>query len=156
MMFQIGDMICYPMHGIGVVEDISDQNVLGQTTRYYMLRLIVGKMTAMVPVETAEDVGLRAIITSEECEKIVDYFRTEARDESDNWSQRYRDNLDRLRQGEIYGVTDVVKCLIRRDRQKGLSAGERKMYLLARQMLLTELAAASGREEAFFSMLLDE
>ncbi len=155
-MFQIGDMICYPMHGIGVVEDISDQNVLGQTTRYYMLRLIVGKMTAMVPVETAEDVGLRAIITSEECEKIVDYFRTEARDESDNWSQRYRDNLDRLRQGEIYGVTDVVKCLIRRDRQKGLSAGERKMYLLARQMLLTELAAASGREEAFFSMLLDE
>ncbi len=155
-MFQIGDMICYPMHGVGVVEDIQDQNVLGQTTRYYMLRLIVGKMTAMVPVETAEDVGLRAIITSEECEKIVDYFRTEARDESDNWSQRYRDNLDRLRQGEIYGVTDVVKCLIRRDRQKGLSAGERKMYLLARQMLLTELAAASGREEAFFSMLLDE
>ncbi len=155
-MFQIGDMICYPMHGIGVVEDISDQNVLGQTTRYYMLRLIVGKMTAMVPVETAEDVGLRAIITSEECEKIVAYFRTEACDESDNWSQRYRDNLDRLRQGEIYGVADVVKCLIRREKQKGLSAGERKMYLLARQMLLTELAAASGREEAFFSMLLDE
>jgi len=155
-MFQIGDMICYPMHGVGVVEDIKDQIVLGQTAQYYMLRFVVGKMTAMVPVSTARSVGLRAIISPDECEKIIAYLREEACQESDNWNQRYRDNLDKLRQGEIYGVVDVVKCLVRRDRQKGLSAGERKMYLLARQILLTELTVASGREESAFSVLLDK
>ena len=73
---------------------------------------------------------------------------------SDNWNQRYRDNLNKLRVGDIYGVADVVKCLIRRDREKGLSAGERKMYLTARQVLIAELAASCGKEESEFLPLV--
>lgn len=149
-MFKIGERVCYPMHGVGVVEAIQEQEVLGETARYYMLRFVLGKMTAMVPVDAARSVGLRPVIDEDECERVKAYMLEDALPESDNWNQRYRENLEKLRQGEIYGVADVVKSLIRRDRDKGLSAGERKMFLTAKQVLLAELVAASGKEEAAF------
>ena len=120
-----------------------------------MLRFVMGLMTAMVPVATAESVGLRALVDEEVCAKVVDYLKSDdVMDESDNWNQRYRDNLDKLRIGDIFSVAEVVKCLIRRDREKGLSAGERKMYLTARQVLLAELTASSGKEEDEFLSLV--
>lgn len=154
-MFQIGDLVCYPMHGVGVVEAIEERSILGEQMQYYMLRFVMGRMTAMVPVATAESVGLRALVDEEVCAKVVDYLKSdEVMDESDNWNQRYRDNLDKLRIGDIFSVAEVVKCLIRRDREKGLSAGERKMYLTARQVLLAELTASSGKEEDEFLPLV--
>lgn len=154
-MFQIGDMVCYPMHGVGVVESIEEQSVLGETAKYYMLRFVMGRMSAMVPVATAEAVGLRKLVCAGECEKVVAFLAEEGcSDESENWNQRYRDNLNKLRVGDIFGVADVVKCLIRRDREKGLSAGERKMYLTARQVLVAELSASSGKEESEFLPLV--
>lgn len=154
-MFQVGDMVCYPMHGVGVVESIEKQTVLGETAKYYMLRFVMGRMTAMVPVETAESVGLRKLVCEEECRKVVAFLREDGcSEESDNWNQRYRDNLGKLREGDIFSVADVVKCLIRRDREKGLSAGERKMFLTARQVLVAELAASSGKEESEFLPLV--
>ena len=149
-MFIIGQKIYYPMHGVGVVEAIQELEVLGDKSQYYMLRFTVGRMTAMVPVHSAQSVGLRPIINAEECERIEEYLGQESQPDNENWNQRYRENLDKLRQGEIYGVADVVKSLIRRDRDKGLSAGERKMYLTAKQVLLAELMAASGKEEDEF------
>jgi len=155
LVFQIGDMVCYPMHGVGVVESIEEQSVLGETAKYYMLRFVMGRMSAMVPVETAEAVGLRKLVCAGECEKVVAFLAEEGcSDESENWNQRYRDNLNKLRVGDIFGVADVVKCLIRRDREKGLSAGERKMYLTARQVLVAELSASSGKEESEFLPLV--
>lgn len=155
MVFQIGDMVCYPMHGVGIVESIEEQSVLGETAKYYMLRFVMGRMSAMVPVETAEAVGLRKLVCAGECEKVVAFLAEEGcSDESENWNQRYRDNLNKLRVGDIFGVADVVKCLIRRDREKGLSAGERKMYLTARQVLVAELSASSGKEESEFLPLV--
>ena len=154
-MFQIGDMVCYPMHGVGVVESIEEQTVLGESAKYYMLRFVMGRMTAMVPVSTAEAVGLRKLVCADECSRVVAFLLEDGcSDESENWNQRYRDNLNKLRVGDIFGVADVVKCLIRRDREKGLSAGERKMYLTARQVLIAELAASSGKEESEFLPLV--
>lgn len=154
-MFRVGERIYYPMHGVGVIGDIQEQTVLGNAARYYILRFGAGTMTAMVPVDTAEQVGLRSVITGEEAARVAHYLNTETCPESDNWNQRYRDNLDKLRAGDIYGVADVVKCLVKRDRERGLSAGERKMYLTARRVLFAELAAASGKEEAVFEKLVD-
>lgn len=154
-MFSIGDMVCYPMHGVGVIEAIEDQNVLGENASYYLLRFGIGRMTAMVPVASADSVGLRPLSDPAVCKKVVDFLEAgECSEESDNWNQRYRDNLDKLRTGDIFSVADVVKCLIRRDQEKRLSAGERKMYLTARQVLVAELAAASGKEESEFLPLV--
>ncbi len=153
-MFRVGDRVCYPMHGVGVIEAIEDREVLGITSKYYVLRFILGKMTAMVPVDTAEKVGLRYIITDAECDNVLAFLRQEPLAECDNWNRRYRENYDKLRGGNIYDVADVVKCLQKRDEEKGLSAGERKMLASARQVLVTELAAASGRdtEELFLTI----
>lgn len=156
-MFQVGDLVSYPMHGVGIVEAIEEQTVLDEKAEYYLLRFIMGKMTAMVPVSTAETVGLRALVDKDTCEKVVDFLRSgDCSHESDNWNQRYRENLDKLRAGDIFTVADVVKCLMHRDRCKGLSAGERKMYLTARQVLVAELSAASGKSETEFLPLVGE
>lgn len=153
--FSVGELVCYPMHGVGVVEAIEEQSVLGETARYYVLRFVMGRMTAMVPVDSADNVGLRPLIDKTVCERVVEYLKeTGCSAESDNWNQRYRDNLDKLRVGDIFAVADVVKCLLSREREKGLSAGERKMYLTARQVLVAELAASSGRDESDFTALV--
>lgn len=153
-MFQLGDQICYPMHGVGVVEAIEERTVLGKQAQYYVLRFVVGKMTALVPVESAEQVGLRAIIPTNECDGVLHYLRQEPCRESENWNQRYRDNYAKLRGGNIYDVADVVKCLKRRDSEKGLSAGERKMLLTAWQVLCAELCTASGCGEDELSCIV--
>ena len=154
-MFEIGDRVCYPMHGVGVVEAIEEKQVLGESKQYYLLRFMMGRMNAMVPVDSAESVGLRSLVDRQSCERVLSYLEADDYSaESDNWNQRYRENLDKLRLGDIFNVADVVKCLIRRDREKGLSAGERKMYLTARQVLAAELAASSGKEESEFLPLL--
>jgi CarD family transcriptional regulator len=153
--FQIGDLVCYPMHGVGVVEAIEEQTILDEKAQYYRLRFTLGRMTAMVPVRNAEQVGLRSLADTETCQKVVDFLKTDAcSQESDNWNQRYRDNLEKLRGGDIMVVADVVKCLMRRDRERGLSAGERKMYLTARQVLVAELAASTTRSEEEFLPLV--
>ncbi len=153
-MFKVGDRVCYPMHGIGSVEKIQELTVLNETAQYYVIRFVTNRMMAMVPVATAQGVGLRSVITATECGDVLRYLTGEACEESDNWNQRYRDNLDKLRVGDIFAVADVVKCLLRREREKGLSAGERKMYLTARQVLVAELAASSGKEESDFLTLV--
>ena len=103
----------------------------------------------------AELVGLRSLADEKTCQKVIDFLKTDdCSTESDNWNQRYRDNLDKLRGGDIMVVADVVKCLMRRDRERGLSAGERKMYLTARQVLVAELAASTTRNEQEFLPLV--
>ena len=154
-MFNVGDLVCYPMHGVGMIESIEEQQVLGQTAQYYVLRFVMGRMTAMVPVAGAEAVGLRALSDAAVCERVLDYLADGACGEgSDNWNQRYRGSLDKLREGNIFSVADVVKCLNRREREKGLSAGERKMLATARQVLLAEIATACGKEESELLPLL--
>lgn len=139
-MFSIGDIICYPMHGVGTVEAIERHTVLGESGDYYSLRFTNGRMTALVPVATAEKVGMRSLIDKQECESVIEYMQSEGERGSDNWNQRYRENLEKLRSGNIYGVADVVKCLRLRDAEKGLSAGERKMLIMARSIIVSELS----------------
>lgn len=147
-MFQIGDLVCYPMHGVGCIEAIEEQTVLGETSQYYLLRFILGRMTAMVPIASADQVGLRALADVDACENIILSLSDDNYlPESENWNQRYRENLDKLKSGRLADVANVVKCLRRRDLQRGLSAGERKMFLTARQVLLAELVAVTGKSE---------
>ena len=154
-MFSVGERVCYPMHGVGVVEKIEERTVLGETAQYYVLRFIANKMTAMVPVATSHNVGLRPVINAGECQRVLAYLQREPCKESDNWNQRYRDNFAKLKQGDIYDVADVVKCLKKRDTDKGLSAGERKMLMTARQVLIAELSVASGQDAVALREMID-
>jgi len=141
--FRVGDRVVYPMHGAGTIEGIEEREVLGRTQRYYVLRLPISNMKVMIPVDNTDEIGLRDVIDASEVEK-------ECTAMSPNWNRRYRNNLEKIKSGDIYEVADVVRNLSAREREKGLSTGERKMLDSAREILISELILAVGwaREEA--------
>ena len=145
--FKVGDKVCYPLHGIGMIEAIEERTVLNETASYYVLRFFVGRMTALVPVQSAQRVGLRHLIPAEECRDVLRFLGEAPEKADENWNKRYRENYEKLRGGSIYEVADVVKCLQKREAEKGLSAGERRMLSNARQLLFGELSASTGRDE---------
>ena len=148
-MFSIGETVCYPLHGVGTIEKIERNDVLGKSTLYYVIRLINTRMTAMLPVETAESVGLRTVVRAEECEALFDYYKTaEPCIGSPNWNQRYRENMEKLRLGDPKSVIDVILCRGKRNSVRTLSSGERKMLSNARNILATEVAVALGKTQA--------
>jgi len=145
--FNIGDKVVYPMHGAGIIEAIEEKEVLGEKHRYYVMKLPIGEMKVMIPMESVEDIGLRQIIDGAGVEKVYHILRGEVSAMSQNWNRRYRANMEKIRSGDIYEVAEVVRNLAIRDREKGLSTGERKMLDNARQILISELVLAQGATE---------
>lgn len=143
-MFNIGDKVVYPMHGAGIIESIEEKDILGKKEKYYVMKMPVGDMKVMIPTEKAEDIGMRSIINTSETDKIFRDLSTPGSDMSNNWSKRYKENFDKIKSGNVYEVTDVVKNLIQRDKEKGLSTGEKKMLNSAKQILISEIMLANG------------
>lgn len=146
-MFNVGDRVVYPMHGAGVIEAIEEKDVGGTTEKYYVIKLFMGEMKIMVPVSNVEMVGVREVIGKEEVTKVLDILKSESSLMSSNWNRRYRANMEKIKSGSIYEVAEVVRNLSLRDREKGLSTGERKMLENARQILLSELVLAQNVTE---------
>lgn len=147
-MFKVGDKIVYPMHGAGVVEAIEEREILGQRKQYYILRLSFGEMQLMVPVDNAQAVGLRRVIGDEDVEEVLRVLGSGNTRVPSNWSHRYRAHLEKIKTGDIYEVAEVVRNLALRDRERGLSTGERKMLDSARQILVSELVLAKNIRES--------
>ncbi len=145
-MFQIGDRIVYPMHGAGIIEDVEIKEILGERREYFIIRMPIGDMKVMVPVSNVDDVGVRYIIDKEEIEGVMDILKGRRSTMPQNWNRRYRMNMDRIKTGDIEEIAAVVRNLSILDDEKGLSTGERKMLGNARQMLLSELVLASGKD----------
>ena len=143
-MYKIGDSVVYPMHGAGVIEDIEQKEILGKMQSYYVMRMPIGDMKVMVPMDNAAEIGMRDVICKAQAEKVLESFRTSETDVIQNWSKRFRDNMGRIKSGDIFEVSSVVKSLMMRDRQKGLSTGERKMLSNAKQILISEIVVATG------------
>ena len=154
-MFKIGDKVVYPMHGAGVIESIEEKEVLGEKRQYYILRLPVGDMKVMIPITNGKEVGLREVIDREGVQRVFHILREQCSAMSPNWNRRYRANLEKIKSGNIFEVAEVVRNLIKRDREKGLSSGERKMLENARQILISELVLATELEEDKAQSLLD-
>lgn len=146
-MFNIGDKVVYPMHGAGVIESIEEKEVLGETKKYYVLRLPVGDMKVMIPVTNYKDVGLRQVIDGDGVSRVFRILSEQSTSMSSNWNRRYRANLEKIKSGNVYEVAEVVRNLITRDKEKGLSSGERKMLESARQILISELVLATEMNE---------
>lgn len=155
-MFNVGDRVVYPMHGAGVIESIEEREILGQRQKYYVMHMPIGDMKVMIPMANVKSIGLREIVDDETIAQVFKRLRSSSDDDTGNWNRRYRANLDKMKSGDIYELADVVRTLILRDRDKGLSTGERKMLDNARQILISELVLAKGLEEEEALELLDE
>lgn len=140
-MFNIGDKVVYPMHGAGVVDSIEEKDILGEKQAYYILKM-PGEVKVMVPTAKAEQVGVRGIIDKSAAEKVFGVLEANETEMSMNWNKRYRDNMEKMKSGDIYEVADVVRNLSFKQKEKGLSTGEKKMLSNAKQILVSELVLA--------------
>lgn len=143
-MFNIGDKIVHPMHGAGVVDGIVEEKVNGTTRQYYVLNLPVGGMVIKVPTATSQDIGMRGIIDDKRADEVLASIATAEVDMTSNWNKRYRENVLRIKSGDLDEVVKVVKGLMLRELQHGLSTGERKMLHNAKQILISELVLAKN------------
>lgn len=142
-MFAIGDKIVYPMHGAGIIEEIEQKKILGEINEYYVLRVPCGDIKIMIPVKNSDEIGVRAVVDGEQLETVYTLLKEKSTEMSGNWNRRYRENMDKLKSGEIDQVAEVVRNLMRIDRQKKLSTGEKKMLANAKQILTSEMVLAS-------------
>ena len=138
-MFKIGDKISYPMHGAGIIRDVETKDILGEERMYYILKLPYNDMDVMIPVDNCADIGIRPVVTREEMDSAMAVLAGESTPMHKNWNKRQRDNLDKLKTGDVKEVAEVVRNLLRYEREKGLSAGEKRMLANARQIFESEL-----------------
>lgn len=153
--FKVGDKVVYPMHGAGVIEAIEEKEILGEKRRYYIMRIPVGNMKVMIPMENANHTGLREVVDESGIEQVLKILREKKSSMSSNWNRRYRANMEKIKSGDICEVAEVVRNLVHRDKEKGLSTGERKMLENARQILISELVLARDLEEDKIETMLE-
>ena len=145
-MFNVGDKIVYPMHGAGVIDSIEEKDILGEKQFYYILKM-PGEVKVMIPTAKAETVGVRNIIDKSSADKVIGILEKDETEMDKNWNKRYRDNMDKMKSGDIYEVADVVRNLSFKQKEKGLSTGEKKMLSNAKQILVSELVLAEHASE---------
>ena len=143
-MFNIGDKIVYPMHGAGVIEAIEEKEILGEKQKYYVMRMPIGDMKVMIPLKNIDEIGVRKVAGSEEIEQVINILKGEKSKMSFNWNRRYRANMEKIKTGNIFQVAEVVRNLSIRDKEKGLSTGERKMLENAKLILVSEIVLAKA------------
>ena len=138
-MYLIGDKVVHPMHGAGIIEEITEERLGGKLSNYYVFRMLVSGLVLKLPVENCSVIGIRALNTISQIEEVIQHIPALEVDTTTNWNRRYRENLERIKSGELMKVAQVIKSLMWRDKQRGLSNGERKMLHNAKQILLSEI-----------------
>lgn len=146
-MYNIGDKIVYPMHGAGVIESIEEKEILGQRQSYYIMKMPIGDMKVMIPTHNISGIGIRDVVTSKDVERVFEILSDQRLNVSTNWNKRYRENMVKIKSGNIFEVADVVRSLMIREKEKGLSTGERKMLSSAKQILVSELVLAKNMKQ---------
>ena len=145
-MFNVGDKIVYPMHGAGVIESIEEKSILDEKQAYYIIKM-PGEVKVMVPTAKAEEIGVRSVIDKEQAGKVINVLEQESTETEMNWNKRYRNNYEKMKTGNIFEVADIVRNLSFKQKEKGLSTGEKKMLLNAKQILVSELVLAEQKDK---------
>ena len=153
-MFNVGDKIVYPMHGAGTIDAIEQKDILGEKQDYYIIKM-PGEVKVMVPTSKAEEIGVRNIIDKEKAGKVLEILEENETEMSNNWNKRYRDNMEKMKSGDIYEVADVVRNLEFKQKEKGLSTGEKKMLNNAKQILVSELVLAEHASQEDVEKLVE-
>lgn len=146
-MFDVGDKVVYPNHGAGTIVAVETKEILGEEKKYYIMKLPIGEMKVMIPVEKIEEIGIRNVISEEEADEVLGLLKGDKSKMSQNWNRRFRANMEKLKTGDIYEVAEVVRNLTIRDHEKGLSTGEKKMLNNSRQILISELVLSKDMDE---------
>lgn len=141
-MFNIGDEIVYPMHGAGIIVGIEEKKILGELHKYYILQISISDMKVMLPVNNLDAIGIRKIVSPDAANEAINHFLACDEDSNNNWNQRYRENIEKMKSGSIIDVATVAKTLLLRDNKKSLSNAERKMLSNAKNILISELVLA--------------
>lgn len=156
MTFSVGDTVVYPHHGAALIESIEMREIGGRERKYLVLRVAQGDLTVRVPADNVDLVGVRDVVNQEGLDRVFEVLRQPYTEEPTNWSRRYKANLEKLASGDVIKVAEVVRDLWRRDQDRGLSAGEKRMLSKARQILVSELALAEHKDEDEAETILDE
>lgn len=156
MSFSVGDTVVYPHHGAALIESIEHRVIKGEKREYLVLRVAQGDLTVRVPADNVDLVGVRDVVNQEGLDRVFNVLRQPYTEEPTNWSRRYKANLEKLASGDVIKVAEVVRDLWRREKDRGLSAGEKRMLAKARQILVSELALAEQTNEDKAESLLDE
>ena len=154
-MFDVGDKVVYPHHGAGTVIKKEKRDVLGQTREYLTIQILHNDMTVNVPTESAEKVGLRGVIEEDLVTTVVKALTAGESEMPKNWNRRFKHNRDKMKTGDIFELAEVVKNLSLRDHEKGLSTGEKQMFVKAKKILASELMYAKGVDEEEAAEWLD-
>ena len=157
MTFNVGETVVYPNHGAAVIEDLETRTIKGEEKLYLVLRIIgQNDLVVRVPAANLDLVGVRDVVDEKGLKKVFEVLRQPHTEEPANWSRRYKANLEKLHSGNVLKVAEVVRDLWRRERDRGLSAGEKRMLAKARQILVSELALAEKVDEERAEQILEE
>ena len=144
MSFQIGDKVAHPMYGAGVLESVVQKKVGGVVQEYYIMKLAKSSMIVMIPTQGSEEIGVRPVVDPDQADRVLAAIPSIQVEMTANWNHRYRENMERLKSGDLLEVARVVKGLTLRDAKRSLSTGERNMLHSARQILISELVLSKG------------
>lgn len=157
MPYKVGEAVVYPNHGAAVIEDIETRTLKGEEHQYLVLRVIgQNDLVVRVPAKNLDLVGVRDVVDKKGLKEVFKVLRAKNAEEPSNWSRRYKANVEKLHSGNVIKVSEVVRDLWRRDQDRGLSTGEKRMLVKARQILVSEWALAEKIEEEHAEMRLDE
>nr|WP_267928816.1 CarD family transcriptional regulator [Desulfolithobacter dissulfuricans] len=155
--FSAGDMAVYPAHGVGVIKAIETQSVGGVDQSFYVMKILDNDMTIMIPTANSDNVGLRAIISTEEVEKVMEILRErDIKISSQTWNRRYRDYMEKIKTGSVFEVAVVLRDLYILKDDKELSYGERKMMDTAKNLLVKEISLAKNMDEDQVEQLIEK
>lgn len=144
-MFTVGDKIVHPLHGAGIIQEIVEKQIDGKSETYYALKLSMENVVLFLPTATCEQNGVRPVCSREQACALLDAIPAMEVEEQGMWNRRYRENMIRIRSGDLYEVARIAKSLRRRAEGRGISTGDKKMLQSVRKILLSELSLALGQ-----------
>lgn len=155
-MYKIGDKIVYSVHGAGKIIDIKEIDILGVEKNYYILQLPINNIQISIPVDEADEAVIRPVISIDEGKKVKEILMSDSTEMSKNWGQRYRENLESIKTGDIFEIAEIVRNLSALDVSKGLSASEKKMLNNSKRILVSELVIIGAMEKEEAEEMIDD